>query len=74
MPKVPDALSIFFAETRTPLSIEWSCEQPSRATTVAVEGMQHWRSYWNHHRLVHQLDIEPTGHVRLQYSVSPGQL
>ncbi len=70
---VPDALSIFFAETRTPLSIEWFCEQPSRATTIVIEGMQHWRSYWHHHRLVHQLDIEPTNRVRLKYTISPEQ-
>jgi hypothetical protein len=66
---VPEALGIHFAESLTPVEIEWSCSAPHRAFTVAVDGMREWRSHWNPLRRVHQLDITPARNVRVTYRI-----
>lgn len=69
--KVPDALAIFWAETQTRLDVDWRCDQPSQQTTIEVGGMRAWRSYWNPHTSVHQLDIVPAERVRVRYVLRP---
>jgi hypothetical protein len=56
-----------FAESTTPLRVNWDCRQPHQAFTVAVEGMSEWRSYTGPQRLIHQLDIKPAREVALRW-------
>jgi hypothetical protein len=65
----PDAVAMQFAESQTPLRVEWTCDQPHQAFTVAVEGMRDWRSYWNAIRNVHQIDIDPAREIRLRWRI-----
>jgi hypothetical protein len=70
--QIPDGLGIWFAESKTPLNVTWECDAPHHATTVAVSGMQEWRSFWNPLRMVHQLDIVPQQDVTVRYRLKPG--
>lgn len=65
--EVPEAVGFWFAESLTPISIEWTCPHAHLATTVVTDGMADWQSHYHPIRRLHQIEIEPALEMRLQY-------
>ena len=56
---VPTAVTLDIAEAARPLTLKVNCPTPHQVSTVAVEGMQAWRSFWGELRNLHQIRFEP---------------
>lgn len=68
----PHALALQLTETKDrPLRVELRCDQPHAVTTIDVDGLKEYRSFWAELPVVHQLDVDPAPVVRLGWSVTP---
>jgi hypothetical protein len=67
---VPTALSLDIAEADRPLTFVVNCPTPYHVSTVAVEGMQAWRSFWGELRQLHQVRFEPAREITFTYTLT----
>jgi len=65
----PDGITIQFTELKKrPLKVEFHSDQPHHCSSVSVDGIKEYRSFWNELSRVHQMDI------RLDEKQFPGQV
>jgi glycosyltransferase involved in cell wall biosynthesis len=74
--QAPRAVSLTIPEVADrPLRVEWSSldgdQLSGAATTVAVDGIDEWRSFWSAFPRVHQLDLDPAPEVSYRARVTP---
>ena len=68
----PDAIAFLIPETeRAELDVEFTADAPHATTVVNVGGIAEWATPYSGLRRVHQLDVDPTTHVRISARVTP---
>ena len=68
----PDAIALVIPETaRAPLHVELTADAPHAITRITVDGIAEWSTPYSGLAAVHQIDVEPTSHVRLTARVTP---
>ncbi|MEM7143068.1 MAG: hypothetical protein AAF548_18750 [Actinomycetota bacterium] len=71
-PKPPQMLSIQMTETaRRRLDVRFDCDQPHAVTTIDVEGLAEYRSFWGELPRVHQIDVDAEAETNVRWSMRP---
>jgi glycosyltransferase involved in cell wall biosynthesis len=71
-PSVVGAVSLSIGErSDRPLDVAVDTTHPCRASTVDVDGIAEWRSFWGPLTTVHQIDLEPASQIEFRWSVTP---
>jgi hypothetical protein len=71
-PDTVDAVVVDIPEVEgQPLAVEFETDHAHTATTVDVRGMQQHRSFWNEHRRLHELVLEPARVLDYRVRVTP---
>lgn len=71
-PRPPQMMSIQMTETaRRRLDVRFDSDQPHATSTIDVEGLKEYRSFWGELPRVHQIDVEAAATTRVRWSVRP---
>ncbi len=67
-----EAIGVQIPETaRAPLAVTFTADAPHATTTIDVRGIREWSSPYSGLVTVHQVDVDPAPHVRIQARVTP---
>ena len=71
-PAAIDAVAIQIPEVvGRPLQVEFETDHPHTTSVVDVDGLIEYRSFWNEHARVHQIDLEPARSVSVRWRATP---
>lgn len=68
----PDAVAIQLAEAEhRPLRVTWDADVPFTSSVIETSGMKDYRSFWGELPRLHQIDVEPSAELTIEWTVTP---
>jgi hypothetical protein len=70
-PLAPQAMSLQFAESQRPFTLDVACASPHHAQVIDVSGMIEWRGYWGEIGRTHEINFAPVKHLVFAWKLKP---